>query len=104
MFTLSSRVRNYNTRPSFAGNFNQKNVKNRRGLKFGTVSPRIWENSKSMLSKNKYINLLLLDLQRQDSYADIDTLISEIKKESSQSNVFYVFTYLDIYSLVSLLF
>lgn len=57
-----------------------------------------------MLSKNKYINLLLLDLQRQDSYADIDTLISEIKKESSQSNVFYVFTYLDIYSLVSLLF
>ena len=57
-----------------------------------------------MLSKNKYINLLLLDLQRQDSYADIDTLINEIKKESSQSNVSYVFTYLDIYSLVSLLF
>lgn len=57
-----------------------------------------------MLSKNKYINLLLLDLQRQDSYADIDTLINEIKKESSQSIVFYVFTYLDIYSLVSLLF
>ena len=57
-----------------------------------------------MLLKNKYINLLLLDLQRQDSYADIDTLINEIKKESSQSNVFYVFTYLDIYSLVSLLF
>lgn len=57
-----------------------------------------------MLSKNKYINLLLLDLQRQDSYTDIDTLINEIKKESSQSNVFYVFTYLDIYSLVSLLF
>ena len=57
-----------------------------------------------MLSKNKYINLLLLDLQRQDSYADIDTLINEIKKGSSQSNVFYVFTYLDIYSLVSLLF
>ena len=57
-----------------------------------------------MLSKNKYINLLLLDLQRKDSYADIDTLINEIKKESSQSNVSYVFTYLDIYSLVSLLF
>lgn len=57
-----------------------------------------------MLSKNKYITLLPLDLQRQDSYADIDTLINEIKKESSQSNVFYVFTYLDIYSLVSLLF
>ena len=81
MFTLSSRFRNYNTRPSFAGNFNQKNVKKRRGLKFGTVSPRIWENSQSMLLKNKYINLLLLDLQ--DSYADIDTLINEMKKESS---------------------
>lgn len=50
-----------------------------------------------MLSKNKCINLLLLDLQRQDSYADIDTLINEIKKESSQSNVFlciYLFRYL----------
>ena len=83
MFTLSSRVRNYNTRPSFAGNFNKKKREKRRGLKFGTVSPRIWENSQSMLLKNKYINLLLLDLQRQDTYADIDTLINEIKKESS---------------------
>lgn len=43
----------------------KKNVKKRRGLKFGTVSPRIWENSQSMLLKNKYINLLLLDLQRR---------------------------------------
>ena len=44
-----------------------------------------------MLLKNNYINLLLLDLQRQDSYADIDTLINEIKKESSWSNVFFMY-------------
>ena len=40
----------------------------------------------SMLLRNKYTiyNLLPLDLQRQDSYADIDNLIlMKIKKEST---------------------
>ena len=33
--------------------------------------------------KKQIQSLLLLDLQRQDSYADVDTLINEIKKRSS---------------------
>ena len=33
--------------------------------------------------KKQIHSLLLLDLQRQDSYAYVDTLINEIKKRSS---------------------
>ena len=62
MFTLSSQVHSYNTRSSSAGNFyrkystlnHHKNSLIASGLKFGIVSPRIWENFQSMLLRNKY--------------------------------------------------
>jgi len=84
MFTLSSRVRNGNSRSSSAGNFYQKNVKKASGAKIWNSIPKnLRKLSKHAFKKQIHINLLLLDLQRQDSYADIDTLINEIKKESS---------------------
>ena len=47
------------------------------------VSLKFEKNPKACFKKKKIHSLLLLDLQRQDSYADIDTLINEIKKRSS---------------------
>ena len=107
MFTLSSHVRNYNTRSSSAGIFYQKNVKKASGAKIWNSIPKnLRKLSKHAFKKQIHINLLLLDLQRQDSYADIVPLLMKLKKNHFNPMFcnFYVFTYLDIYSFVLLLF
>ena len=80
MFTLSSQVRNYNTRSSSAVNLYRK-------YSFASVGAKIWnsilENLRKLLKhacKKQIHNLLLLYQPRQDSYADVDSLINEIKK------------------------
>ena len=65
---------------------------------WNSIPENLWELSKHAFKKQIH-NLLLLDRQRQDSYADINILINEIKKRIILSNVlwplfFYLFTYL----------
>ena len=90
MFTLSSQVHNYNTRSSSAGNFYRKYYRLNHHKLFARVGAKSWKSIPENLRKlpkhafRKQIhNPLLLDLQRQDCYADIDTLINEMKKGSS---------------------
>ena len=51
--------------------------------KFGAVSLPIWKKLPKHTFKTKIHNLLFLNLQNQDSYADIDNFIYEIKKTPS---------------------
>ena len=67
---------------------------------WNSIPENLWELSKHAFKKQIH-NLLLLDRQRQDSYADINILINEIKKRIILSNVlwplfFYLLTYLFI--------
>ena len=111
MFTLSSQVHNYNTLSSSAVNLSRKysrlnhHKKNKAlllasGLKFGTVSP---ENLRKLLKhacKKQIHNLLLLYQPRQGSYADIDSLINEIKKRIILIQCIVTFIFLLIYILI----
>ena len=79
IFTLSSQVHNYNTRSSSAGNFYEKySVLNHHKNSFASVGAKIWNSIPENLRKlpkhafKKQIHYPLpLDLQRQDSYADL---------------------------------
>ena len=89
MFTLSSQVQNYNTWSSSAVNLYRKysRLNHHKQSSFASVGAKIWdsilENLRKLLKhacKKQIHNLLLLYQPRQDSYADIDSLINEIKK------------------------
>ena len=88
MFIPTGQVHKYNTRSSSAGNFYRKYSRlNHRKNSFASVEAKIWNSIPENLRKLpkhtfkiKIKNLLFFNLKKQDSYADVDTLIGEIGK------------------------
>ena len=85
MFIPTGQVHKYNTRSSSAGNFYHKcsRLNHHKNL-FASVGAKIWnsipENLRKLLKhtfKIKIKNLLFFNLEKQDSYADVDTLIKD---------------------------
>ena len=90
MFIPTDQVHKYNTRSSSAGNFYRKYSRlNHHKNSFASVGAKIWNSIPENLRKLpkhtfkiKIKNLLFFNLEKQDSYADVDTLIGEIGKVS----------------------
>ena len=88
MFIPTDQVHKYNTRSSSAGNFYRKYSRlNHHKNSFASVGAKIWNSIPENLRKLpkhtfkiKIKNLLFFNLEKQDSYADVDTLIGEIGK------------------------
>ena len=89
MFIPTGQVHKYNTRSSSAGNFYRKYSRlNHHKNSFASVGANIWNSIPENLRKLpkhtfkiKIKNLLFFNLEKQDSYADVDILIGEINRE-----------------------
>lgn len=86
MFIPTGQVHKYNTRSSWAGNFYRKYSRlNHHKNSFASVGANIWNSIPENLRKLpkhtfkiEIKNFLFFNLEKQDSYADVDTLIGEI--------------------------
>ena len=96
MFTPTGQVHKYNTRSSSSGNFyrSYSRLSHHKNL-FASIGVKIWSSIPANLKKlpkhtfkTKIHNLSFLNLQNQDSYADIDNFIYEIKKTPSWNILF----------------
>ena len=74
---------------------------NQKFQKFETVSLPIWKKLPKRTLKMKIHNLLFLNLQNQDSYADIDSLIYEIKKDTILQYNIYIYNLFSLSSSIS---
>ena len=91
MFTPTGQVHKYRTRSPSTGNFylsysrlnHHKNSFASTGAKLRKSIPANLKKLPKRTFKMKIHNLLFLNLQNQDCYADIDNLIYEIKKTPS---------------------
>ena len=88
LFTLTQDFHHYNTRSSTSGNFYMNYSRlNHHKNSFSIIGAKIWNSIPKELRQlpkhkfNKKINKLLFQiLKNQDSYADLDTIIKEMKK------------------------
>ena len=91
MFTPTDQVHKYNTRSSSSSNFYRSYSRlNHHKNSFASNGAKIWNSIPADLKKlpkrtfkTKIHNLLFLNIQNQDSYADKDNLIYKIKKTPS---------------------
>ena len=90
LFTSTQDIHQYNTRSASSGNYyiNQSRLNHHKNS-FSIVGAKIWnsipESYRKLpkhIFKKKIQALLIVTLETLDSYADISTLISEIKKAS----------------------
>ena len=90
MFIPTGQVHKYNTQSASAGNFYRKYSRlNHHKNSFASVGAKIWNSIPENLRKLpkhtlniKIKNILFFNLEKQDSYADLNTLIGEIGKVS----------------------
>ena len=90
LFTLTQDIHQYNTRSASSGNYYINHSRlNHHKNSFSIVGAKIWnsipESYRKLpkhIFKKKIQALLIVTLETLDSYADISTLISEIKKAS----------------------
>ena len=89
LFTSTQQIHSYSTRSSSSGNYyishsrlNQKNdLFSIRGAKIWNGIPENLRNSSKSLFKEKVHAILLKLFEDQDSYADLNTIISDFKKD-----------------------
>ena len=88
MFTLSHQIHNHNTRSSSTGNYyinfsrlNQnKNSFSRIGCKIWNSIPGNLRNLPKHIFKEKITAILFQNLEVQDSYVDVEQIISDMSK------------------------
>ena len=101
VFTPTGQVHKYNGRSSSSGNFYRSYSRlNHHKSSFGSIGAEIWNSIPANLKKlpkrtfkMKIHNLLFLNLQNQDSYANIDNLIYETLKTPSWNVIFILYLY-----------
>ena len=90
LFTLTQDIHQYNARSASSGNYyinhsrlnHHKNSFSIVGAKIWNSIPKSYRKLPKHIFKKKIQALLIVTLETLDSYADISTLISEIKKAS----------------------
>ena len=91
MFSLSRQIHNHNTRSSSAGNYyincfrlkQNKNSFSRIGCKIWNSIPGNLRNLPKHIFKEKITTILFQNLQVQDSYVDVEQIISDMSKVNS---------------------
>ena len=90
MLTLSHQIHNHNTRSSAAGNYYINRSKlNQHKNSFSKIGCKIWNGIPGKLRNfpkhilKKKITILFQNLQVQDSYVDVEQIISDISKAKS---------------------
>ena len=91
MFSLSRQIHNHNTRSSSAGNYyincfrlkQNKNPFSRIGCKIWNSIPGNLRNLPKHIFKEKITTILFQNLQVQDSYVDVEQIISDMSKVNS---------------------